>query len=55
MKDIRRPSHHRSRGPGRMPGLLVALLVVLGLSGGTAIAAPDGTAPLSGSLTPEPR
>ncbi|MEU1939310.1 cellulase family glycosylhydrolase [Streptomyces coeruleorubidus] len=44
MKDIRRPSHHRSRGPGRLPGLLMALLVVLGLSGSTAIAAPDGTA-----------
>ena len=43
MKDFRRPAHHRSRGPGRLSGLLMALLVVLGLSGSTAIAAPDGT------------
>ncbi|WP_033318466.1 cellulase family glycosylhydrolase [Streptomyces yerevanensis] len=45
MKDIRRTAHHRSRGPGRLAGLLMALLVVLGLSGSTAIAAPGGTAP----------
>ncbi|MEY9996489.1 aryl-phospho-beta-D-glucosidase BglC (GH1 family) [Streptomyces sp. V4I8] len=44
MKDIRRPSRHRSRGPGRLAGLLMALLVVLGLSGSTAIAAPGDTA-----------
>ncbi|MEV5879619.1 cellulase family glycosylhydrolase [Streptomyces sp. NPDC052101] len=44
MKDIRSSSHHRSRGPGRLAGLLMALLVVLGLSGSTALAAPGGTA-----------
>ncbi|MFE4799403.1 cellulase family glycosylhydrolase [Streptomyces sp. NPDC056708] len=44
MKDIRPPAHHRNRGPGRLAGLLMALLVVLGLSGSTALAAPGGTA-----------
>ncbi|GGW76651.1 cellulase family glycosylhydrolase [Streptomyces caelestis] len=44
MKDIRRSAHHRSRGPGRLAGLLMALLVVLGLSGSTAVAASGGTA-----------
>lgn len=44
MKDIRRPAHHRSRGPGRLAGLLMSLLVILGLSGSTALAATDGTA-----------
>ncbi|MGW1029938.1 cellulase family glycosylhydrolase [Streptomyces sp. NPDC002577] len=44
MKDIRQPAHHRSRGPGRLAGLLMALLVILGLSGSTALAAPGGTA-----------
>ncbi|MFF3607949.1 cellulase family glycosylhydrolase [Streptomyces sp. NPDC002463] len=44
MKDIRPPAHHRNRGPGRLAGLLMALLVVLGLAGSTAFAAPDGTA-----------
>ncbi|MEU6665678.1 cellulase family glycosylhydrolase [Streptomyces sp. NPDC046727] len=44
MKDIRQPARHRRRGPGRLAGLLVALLVILGLSGSAAIAAPDGTA-----------
>ncbi|GHH42514.1 cellulase family glycosylhydrolase [Streptomyces candidus] len=43
MKHPQRPAHHRSRGPGRLTGLLTALLVVLGLSG-TALAAPGGTA-----------
>ena len=43
MKGIRQPAHHRGRGPGRLAGLLMALLVVLGLSGSTAIASPDGT------------
>ncbi|WP_055525818.1 cellulase family glycosylhydrolase [Streptomyces graminilatus] len=42
MKDIRRPAHHRGRGPGRLAGVLMALLVVLGLSGSTALAAPVG-------------
>ncbi|MDG9711294.1 cellulase family glycosylhydrolase [Streptomyces sp. DH10] len=54
MKDIRRPSHPRSRGPGRLPGLLMALLVVLGLSGSTAIAAPDGTAQQAASTVRVP-
>nr|WP_309143069.1 glycoside hydrolase family 5 protein [Streptomyces aureoverticillatus] len=44
MTDIRQPAHRRGRGPGRLAGLLMALLVVLGLSGSTALAAPDGTA-----------
>ncbi|ADI13041.1 glycoside hydrolase family 5 [Streptomyces bingchenggensis BCW-1] len=43
MKDIRQPAHHRNRGPGRLAALLLALLVILGLSGGSASAAPDGT------------
>ncbi|MFJ4521601.1 cellulase family glycosylhydrolase [Streptomyces sp. NPDC088810] len=42
MKDIAHPAHHRSRGPGRLPALLLALLVTLGLSAGSAFAAPDG-------------
>ncbi|MFD8972828.1 cellulase family glycosylhydrolase [Streptomyces sp. NPDC059593] len=44
MKDIRQSARHRGRGPGRLAGLLMALLVVLGLAGSTAIAAPGGTA-----------
>ncbi|MGW3123906.1 cellulase family glycosylhydrolase [Streptomyces sp. NPDC001107] len=46
MKDIRLPARHRGRGPGRLAGLLTALLVILGLSAGagTSIAAPDNTA-----------
>ncbi|MFE0257940.1 cellulase family glycosylhydrolase [Streptomyces sp. NPDC059010] len=43
MKDIRQPARHRRRGPGRLAGLLMALLVILGLSG-TALAVPGGTA-----------
>ncbi|MFD8864370.1 cellulase family glycosylhydrolase [Streptomyces sp. NPDC059590] len=43
MKDIRQPAHHRNRGPGRLAALLLALLVILGLSVGSASAAPDGT------------
>ncbi|MBT2451535.1 cellulase family glycosylhydrolase [Streptomyces sp. ISL-43] len=42
MKDIRHPAQHRSRGPGRLAALLLALAVMLGLAGGTALAAPDG-------------
>ncbi|MFD3664054.1 cellulase family glycosylhydrolase [Streptomyces sp. NPDC058659] len=42
MKDIGRPAHHR--GPGRLAGLLMALLVIVGLAGSTAIAAPVDTA-----------
>ncbi|MFE6174568.1 cellulase family glycosylhydrolase [Streptomyces sp. NPDC056464] len=42
MKDIRQPTRDRRRGPGRLAGLLLALLVILGLSG-TALAAPGGT------------
>ncbi|MEV0174160.1 cellulase family glycosylhydrolase [Streptomyces sp. NPDC050803] len=44
MKDIRQPAHHRSRGPGRLAGLLMTLFVVLGLAGSTALAAPGGAA-----------
>ncbi|MFJ4555593.1 cellulase family glycosylhydrolase [Streptomyces massasporeus] len=42
MKDVRQPARHRGRGPGRLGGLLLTLLVILGLSG-TALAAPGGT------------
>lgn len=44
MRDIRQTARHRCRGPGRLAGLLMALLVILGLSAGPAIAAPDGKA-----------
>jgi aryl-phospho-beta-D-glucosidase BglC (GH1 family) len=44
MKDIRQPAHHRRRGPRRLAGVLMALLVILGLAGSTALAAPRGTA-----------
>ncbi|GGX18245.1 cellulase family glycosylhydrolase [Streptomyces lomondensis] len=54
MKNIRRPAHHRSRGPGRLAGLLMALLVVLGLSGSTALAAPGGTAQQAASTVRVP-
>ena len=54
MKDIRQPAHHRSRGPGRLAGLLMALLVILGPSGSTALAAPGGTAPQAGSTVRVP-
>ncbi|MCX5366988.1 cellulase family glycosylhydrolase [Streptomyces sp. NBC_00124] len=43
MKLRRQPAHHRSRGPGRLAALLLTLVVMLGLTGGTALAAPDGT------------
>ncbi|MGW0390456.1 cellulase family glycosylhydrolase [Streptomyces sp. NPDC003042] len=42
MKDIRHAAQHRSRGPGRLAALLLTLVVMLGLTGGTALAAPDG-------------
>ncbi|MFI0508617.1 cellulase family glycosylhydrolase [Streptomyces sp. WSLK1-5] len=42
MRDIRQPARHRGRG--RLAGLLTALFVVVGLSAGTAGAAPDGSA-----------
>ncbi|MFF3607924.1 cellulase family glycosylhydrolase [Streptomyces sp. NPDC002463] len=35
-------AHHRSRGPGRLAPLLLAVVVMLGLSGFTAFAAPGG-------------
>src|ERR1700745_4213957 len=54
MKHIRRPAHHRSRGPGLLAGLLMALLVILGLSGSTALAAPGGTAQQTGSMVKVP-
>ncbi|KQV14607.1 MULTISPECIES: cellulase family glycosylhydrolase [unclassified Kitasatospora] len=41
MKDIRQPANHRVRGPGRLAALLMAVAVMLGLSGGAASAAPD--------------
>lgn len=41
MNDIRQPARHRGRGPGRLIALALALFVMLGLSGGTAFAAPD--------------
>ncbi|MFE9017161.1 cellulase family glycosylhydrolase [Streptomyces sp. NPDC007808] len=44
MKDVRQPAHHRRRGSRRPAGLLLALLVILGLAGSTAIAAPRDTA-----------
>ncbi|MEU9917360.1 cellulase family glycosylhydrolase [Streptomyces sp. NPDC051001] len=43
MKPIRQPAHRRGRGPGRLAALLLSLVVMLGLTGGTALAAPDGT------------
>jgi hypothetical protein len=43
VKDIRQPAIRRSRSPGRLAALLLALAVMLGLTGGTALAAPDGT------------
>ncbi|MFE1313123.1 cellulase family glycosylhydrolase [Streptomyces sp. NPDC058755] len=52
MKDIRQPA--RRRGPGRLAGLLLALLVILGLSGSTALAAPGGTAPQRSSTVRVP-
>ncbi|GHE13768.1 cellulase family glycosylhydrolase [Streptomyces alanosinicus] len=54
MKDIQRPAHHRRRGPGLLGGLLMALLVILGLSGSTALAAPGGTAQQTGSAVKVP-
>ncbi|MFJ4694274.1 cellulase family glycosylhydrolase [Streptomyces sp. NPDC088766] len=39
MKDIRNAAHRRSRGPGRLAGLLLTVLVIVGLSGGTSLAA----------------
>ncbi|MFD8982225.1 cellulase family glycosylhydrolase [Streptomyces sp. NPDC059564] len=40
MKDIRHPAQHRSRGPGRLAALLLTLVVMSGLTGGAALAAP---------------
>jgi endoglucanase len=54
MRDVRQPARHRRRGPGRVAGLLMALLVVLGLSAGTAGAAPDGTAKPTSSTVKVP-
>ncbi|ANS70502.1 endoglucanase B [Streptomyces lincolnensis] len=54
MKDIRQPAHHRRRGTGRLAGPLMALLVILGLSGSTALAAPGGTAQQAGSTVKVP-
>ncbi|WP_405969393.1 cellulase family glycosylhydrolase [Streptomyces sp. NBC_00988] len=44
MIGTRHTAHHRSRGPGRPTALLMALLVVLGLSAGTGFASPEGMA-----------
>ncbi|MFC9926560.1 cellulase family glycosylhydrolase [Streptomyces sp. NPDC127190] len=43
MADIRHPARHRGRPPGRLAALLLALAVLLGLAGGTALAAPGST------------
>ncbi|AZQ39810.1 cellulase [Streptomyces cyaneochromogenes] len=45
MKDIRQPARQGRPGPGRLAGLLMALLVILGLAGSTATAAPGDSAP----------
>ncbi|GAA4935036.1 cellulase family glycosylhydrolase [Streptomyces coeruleoprunus] len=42
MNDIRHALSRRSRGPGRLAALLLSLVVLLGLSGGTALAGPNG-------------
>ncbi|MFD3518528.1 cellulase family glycosylhydrolase [Streptomyces sp. NPDC058657] len=52
MKHIPRADHHRSHGPGRLYGLLMALLLVLGLSG-TALAAPGPPAAPAAPAAPE--
>ena len=49
MKDIQ-----HSRGPGRLAVLLLTLLVMLGLTGGTALAAPPGTKEASPSAVSVP-
>ena len=54
MKDIRHPAHHRGRGPGRLAALLLTLVVMLGLTGGTALAAPGGTREASPSAVRVP-
>ncbi|MGW3566900.1 cellulase family glycosylhydrolase [Streptomyces sp. NPDC000941] len=54
MKDIRLPAHRRSRGPGRVAALLLTLVVMLGLTGGTALAAPNGTREASPSAVRVP-
>ncbi|WP_028815153.1 cellulase family glycosylhydrolase [Streptomyces flavidovirens] len=54
MKDIRHPARHRGRGPGRLAALLLTLAVMLGLTGGTALAAPDGTKKASPSAVSVP-
>ncbi|MGW1886085.1 cellulase family glycosylhydrolase [Streptomyces sp. NPDC001970] len=54
MKTTPPPTHHRSRGSGRLAALLLALVVMLGLSGGTTFAAPDGTGEPSRSTVSVP-
>ncbi|MDT9695663.1 cellulase family glycosylhydrolase [Streptomyces sp. P17] len=54
MKLIRQPAHHRRRGPGRLAALLLTLVVMVGLTGGTALAAPDGTKKASPSAVTVP-
>ncbi|MER5935767.1 cellulase family glycosylhydrolase [Streptomyces sp. NPDC001928] len=54
MKDIRQPARPRRRSPGSLAGLLMALLVILGLSGSTALAAPGGTAQQTSSTVRVP-
>ncbi|MDW6057512.1 cellulase family glycosylhydrolase [Streptomyces sp. FXJ1.4098] len=54
MKDIRHPAHHRSRGPGRLAALLLTLVVMLGLTGGSALASPNGTGEASSSAVRVP-
>ncbi|AYN38120.1 hypothetical protein D9753_03255 [Streptomyces dangxiongensis] len=43
--NIRQRAHRRAQGPGRLAALLLGLLVVLGLPGGTAFAAAGGAHP----------
>ncbi|GGL08529.1 cellulase family glycosylhydrolase [Streptomyces flaveus] len=54
MKDIRHLAQHRSRGPGRLAALLLTLVVMLGLTGATALAAPDDTKKASPSAVSVP-
>ncbi|MEU9064600.1 cellulase family glycosylhydrolase [Streptomyces sp. NPDC048430] len=44
MKDIRKPEYHRGRRRGRLAALLMALLVVVGLSSSTAMATVNSAA-----------
>ncbi|MFI9612088.1 hypothetical protein ACIHCM_10480 [Streptomyces sp. NPDC052023] len=54
MKDIRHLARHRRRGPGRLAALLLARAVLLGLTGATALAAPDDRKKVSPSAVSVP-